>query len=219
VIIEPDADWEQAAEKISVAGFSHAGQSCISTQRVFVHADVADDFCAQLAKRVGALQLGDPMDAATDVSSLISEEDRDRVKAWVDEAVAGGAEILAGGEVRDGLLEPTVLRNVRPDMKVCALEVFGPVVGVQTYTDLDEALELANSTDYGLQAGIFTARIDAALRAARALSFGGVTINEVPTWRADQMPYGGVNESGNTKEGPAYTVAEMTERRLVVIQP
>jgi acyl-CoA reductase-like NAD-dependent aldehyde dehydrogenase len=97
--------------------------------------------------------------------------------------------------------------------------VFGPVVGVQTYTDLDEALELANNTDYGLQAGIFTARIDAALRAARTLSFGGITVNEVPTWRADQMPYGGVNESGNTKEGPAYAVAEMTERRLVVIQP
>jgi acyl-CoA reductase-like NAD-dependent aldehyde dehydrogenase len=219
VIIEADADWEKAADKISVAGFSHAGQSCISTQRVYVHADVADDFCGRLAKRVGELQLGDPMDSDTDVSALISGEDRDRVKAWVDEAVEGGAEVLAGGEIVDGLLQPTVLRNVTPDMKVCALEVFGPVVGVQTYTGLDEALELANSTDYGLQAGIFTARIDAALRAARTLSFGGITINEVPTWRADQMPYGGVNESGNTKEGPAYAVAEMTEHRLVVIQP
>jgi acyl-CoA reductase-like NAD-dependent aldehyde dehydrogenase len=219
VIIEPDADWEQAADKISIAGFSHAGQSCISTQRVYVHADVADDFCAQLAKRVGALQVGDPMDADTDVSSLITEDERDRVKAWVDEAVAGGAEVLVGGEIERGVLQPTVLRNVTPGMKVCALEVFGPVVGVQSYTDFDEALDLANSTDYGLQAGIFTARIDAALRAARTLSFGGVTVNEVPTWRADQMPYGGVNESGNTKEGPAYAVAEMTERRLVVIQP
>jgi acyl-CoA reductase-like NAD-dependent aldehyde dehydrogenase len=219
VIVEPDADWEQAADKISVAGFSHAGQSCISTQRVYVHAAVADDFCAQLAKRVGALHVGDPMDDGTDVSSLISEPERDRVKQWVDEAVAAGAEVLVGGEVTDGLLQPTVLRGVTPDMKVCAQEVFGPVVGVQVYTELDDALDLANSTDYGLQAGIFTARIDVALRAARAMSFGGITVNEVPTWRADQMPYGGVNESGNTKEGPAYTVAEMTERRLVVIQP
>jgi acyl-CoA reductase-like NAD-dependent aldehyde dehydrogenase len=219
VIVEADADWEKAADKISVAGFSHAGQSCISTQRVYVQADVADDFCAQLAKRVGALQVGDPMDDGTDVSSLISADDRDRVKAWIDEAVAAGAELLVGGEIDHGVLQPTVLRNVTPDMKVSAKEVFGPVVGVQSYTDLDDALDLANSTEYGLQAGIFTARIDAALRAARTLAFGGITVNEVPTWRADQMPYGGVKESGNTKEGPAYAVQEMTERRLVVLQP
>ena len=140
------------------------------------------------------------------------------MKSWIDEAVAGGAEILTGGEVRDGLLTPTVLLGVTPDMKVCRDEVFGPVVGVQTYRAPDDALALANDTRYGLQAGIYTASLATALRAARELDFGGVLVNEVPTWRADQMPYGGVRESGNTREGPAYAVREMTEERLVVVQ-
>jgi acyl-CoA reductase-like NAD-dependent aldehyde dehydrogenase len=149
---------------------------------------------------------------------LISGDDRDRVKQWIDEAVASGARIAAGGEVRDGVLAPTVLTDVQPDMKVCALEVFGPVVGVQTYRELDDALALANDTRYGLQAAIFTADLATALRAARELDFGGVVVNEVPTFRADQMPYGGVRDSGNTREGPKYAVEEMTETRLVVIQ-
>jgi acyl-CoA reductase-like NAD-dependent aldehyde dehydrogenase len=218
VIVEPDADGDKAARAISVGGFSHAGQSCISVQRVYVHDDIAEHFCDALAKLVGDLVVGDPLDDRTDVSSLISTGDRDRVKSWIDEAVAGGAEILTGGEVRDGLLTPTVLLGVTPDMKVCRDEVFGPVVGVQTYRALDDALALANDTRYGLQAGIYTASLATALRAARELDFGGVLVNEVPTWRADQMPYGGVRESGNTREGPAYAVREMTEERLVVVQ-
>ena len=218
VIIEPDGDWDRAARQIAVAGFSHAGQSCISVQRIYVHADVADEFTATLAKLVSDLVVGDPMDEATDVSALITGDDRDRVKSWIDEAVAGGAQVVAGGEVRDGVLQPTVLANVTNDMKVCRQEVFGPIVGIQTYTRLDEALRLANDTSYGLQAAAFTADLGAALRAARELEFGGVLVNEVPTWRADQMPYGGVKESGNTREGPAYAVREMTEERLVVVQ-
>ena len=217
VIIEPDGDWDRAARTVQVAGFSHAGQSCVSTQRVFVHADVADGFCSTLAKLAGELVVGDPLDEDTDVSALISTEDRDRVRSWIDEAVAGGAEVLTGGDVQDGLLRPTVLRNVSPDMRVCRDEVFGPVVAVQAYTEVDEALRLADDTRYGLQAGIFTARLDTALRAARELRYGTVLVNEVPTWRADQMPYGGVRESGNTKEGPASAVREMTEERLIVI--
>ncbi len=217
VIIEADGDWDRAARTIAVAGFSHAGQSCVSTQRVYVHGDVVDDFCATLAKLVGDLRLGDPLDEDTDVSALITTDDRDRVKAWIDEAVAGGAQLLTGGDVRDGLLLPTLLRDVQPDMRVCRDEVFGPVVAVQPYRDLDEALRLADDTRYGLQAGIFTARIDTAMRAAGRLHYGTVLVNEVPTWRADQMPYGGVRESGNTKEGPAYAVREMTEERLVVV--
>jgi len=141
------------------------------------------------------------------------------VKAWVDEAVGQGAKVLTGGDIRDGLLTPTVLSDVRPEMRVCRDEVFGPVVAVQAVADVDEGLGLADDTRYGLQAGIFTARIDTALEAARRLRFGAVMVNEVPTWRADQMPYGGVRESGNTKEGPAYAVREMTEERLVVIAP
>jgi acyl-CoA reductase-like NAD-dependent aldehyde dehydrogenase len=218
VIIEADADWETAARKISVAGFSHAGQSCISTQRVYVHSSVAGPFADTLAGLVDDLVVGDPMDEATDVSALISTSDRDRVLSWVEEAEAAGAKILCGGEVHDGLLAPTVLTGARPDMKVCSEEVFGPVVAIAAYDTLDEALRLANDTRYGLQAAIFTADLGGALRAARELDYGGVLVNEVPTWRADQMPYGGVRDSGNTREGPHYAVEEMTEPRLVVIQ-
>lgn len=218
VIIEPDGNWVQAADKIKVAGFSHAGQSCISTQRIYVHRSIAADFEAALAERVGALVVGDPMDDKTDVSALISPGERDRVVAWIDEALRGGAKALVGGEVNaDGVLVPTVLVDVSPDMKVCRGEVFGPVVAIQRYDTLDEALALANDTDYGLQAAIFTSDLGKAAKAWRTLDFGGVLVNEVPTWRADQMPYGGLRDSGNTREGPAYSIKEMTETRLVVL--
>ncbi|GIU86790.1 MAG: aldehyde dehydrogenase [Acidimicrobiia bacterium] len=218
VIIEPSADVGAAARKIAVAGFSHAGQSCISTQRVLVHEAVHDEFVDAFVPLVEALVVGDPLDERTDVSALISVPERERVRSWVDEAVAAGAAVLAGGQVRDdGVLAPTVLDGVTPGMKVCALEVFGPVVGIARYRDLDEALRLANDTRYGLQAAIFTASLADGLRAARTLDFGGVLVNEVPTYRADQQPYGGVRDSGNTREGPAYAVQEMTEPRLVVV--
>jgi acyl-CoA reductase-like NAD-dependent aldehyde dehydrogenase len=218
VIIEPNADWKTAASKIKVAGFSHAGQSCISTQRVYVQRSIHDDFVAALAHEVSSLVVGDPLDESTDVSSLISPGDTDRVSSWIEEAVSGGAHVEVGGKVQGRLLEPTVLTGVLPDMKVCADEVFGPVVGVAAYDAVDDALELANDTRYGLQAAIFTNDLDIALRAARTLDFGGVLVNEVPTWRTDQMPYGGLRDSGNTREGPAYAVREMTEERLIVIQ-
>lgn len=191
-------------------------------------APVAGDFTALLANLVDELVVGDPMDEATDVSALISSGERDRVASWIDEAVAGGAKIAAGGVIdtvaagggmEGGVLRPTVLTGVTPDMRVSRDEVFGPVVAIQAYDSLDEALRLADDTRYGLQAGIFTASLASAFRAARELRFGTVLVNEVPTWRADQMPYGGVRESGNTKEGPTYAVRQMTEERLVVIQP
>jgi acyl-CoA reductase-like NAD-dependent aldehyde dehydrogenase len=220
VIIEPDADWKAAADKIKVAGYSHAGQSCISTQRVYVHRSVAAGFTDALAERVSALVVGDPLSEDTDVSALISTGERDRVTSWVDEAVAGGAKVAVGGRVGDdGVLVPTLLTDVTPDMKVCALEVFGPVVAIQAYDALDDAIALANDTPYGLQAAIFTQNVGTALRAVRALDYGGVLVNEVPTWRADQMPYGGVRDSGNTREGPHYAVREMTELRMVSIIP
>ncbi len=163
--------------------------------------------------------MGDPMDESTDVSALISTDDRDRVVAWIDEAVAAGARVVTGGRVGDdGLLRPTVLADVVPDMRVCREEVFGPVVAVQAYATTDEGLALADDTRYGLQAGIYTSSLATALRAARELHFGTVLVNEVPTWRADQMPYGGVRSSGNTKEGPAAAVREMTDERLVVVK-
>jgi acyl-CoA reductase-like NAD-dependent aldehyde dehydrogenase len=219
VVIDEDGDWDTAARSIATAGFSHAGQSCVSVQRIYVHASVAEPFTDLLTDLVAGLVVGDPLDEATDVSALISEGERDRVKAWIDEAVAGGATLATGGVVEDGVLRPTVLTGVTPDMKVCRDEVFGPVVAVQTCDSFDEALRLADDTRYGLQAGVFTAGLEPALRAARQLHFGAVLINEVPTWRADQMPYGGVRESGNTKEGPAWAVRSMTEERLVVIRP
>jgi acyl-CoA reductase-like NAD-dependent aldehyde dehydrogenase len=219
LIIEPSADIETVAKKVSVAGFSHAGQSCISTQRIYVHESVREQFLDALVPLVEGLVVGAPLDERTDVSALISSGERDRVQSWVDEAVASGAEILAGGKLReDGMLAPTVLGGVTPDMKVCANEVFGPVVGVATYSSLDDALRLANDSRYGLQAAIFTADLGDALRAARTLDYGGVLVNEVPTFRADQQPYGGNRDSGNTREGPQWAVKEMTEERLVIIQ-
>jgi acyl-CoA reductase-like NAD-dependent aldehyde dehydrogenase len=217
-IIEPDGDWQTAAAKIKMAGFSHAGQSCISTQRVFVHSSIAQQFTDALVAHVNALVVGDPLDEATDVSALISRGERDRVAAWVAEAEAQGATIATGGTLDDaGVLRPTVITNARHDMKVCAQEVFGPVVTIASYDDLDEALREANDSKYGLQAAIFTQDISIALKAVRTLDFGGVLVNEVPTWRADQQPYGGLRDSGNTREGPAFSVKEMTEIRMVVL--
>ena len=217
-IIEADGDWEVAAAKIKTAGFSHAGQSCISTQRVLVHRSIADEFTAALVAHVETLVVGDPLDEATDVSALISKGERDRVASWVEEARASGATVATGGSLTDdGVLRPTVIANATPDLKVCAQEVFGPVVAVTAYDTLDEAIALANDTAFGLQAAIFTSDISKALKAVRSLDFGGVLVNEVPTWRADQQPYGGLRDSGNTREGPAFSVKEMTEIRMVVL--
>ncbi|MCU1371736.1 MAG: Aldehyde Dehydrogenase [Ilumatobacteraceae bacterium] len=218
VIIEPSGDWAAAAAKIAVAGFSHAGQSCISTQRIYVHHDVIDSFTEALVPKVEALVVGDPLDEATDVSSLISSGETDRVKGWIDEAVDGGAKVLVGGALEGSVLAPTVLSGVTPDMEVCRSEVFGPVVAIIGYDDFSDAVAQANDTRYGLQAAVFTADLDVAMRAAYELDFGGVLVNEVPTFRTDQMPYGGVRDSGNTKEGPHYAVREMTRERLVLIQ-
>ncbi len=218
LIIEADGDWKTAAAKVKVAGFSHAGQSCISTQRIFVHQSVATQFTEELVAQVATLRVGDPLDESTDVSQLISISERDRVVGWVDEARQAGATVASGGAVGDdGVLAPTVITGATPDMKVCREEIFGPVVAITPYDHLDDALKMANDTKFGLQAAIFTADVTTALRAVRELDFGGVLVNEVPTWRADQQPYGGLRDSGNTREGPAYTVREMTEIRMVIL--
>ncbi len=218
LVIEASGDWEKAAKKVKTAGFSHAGQSCISTQRIYVQRSVHDDFVAELVSQVKDLVIGDPMDENTDLSALISPDETERVTDWIREAVDGGAKVEVGGEVVGRLLQPTVLTGTTADMKVCSNEVFGPVVAVEPFDDLDEALARANDTHYGLQAALFTADLAAALKAARTLDFGGVMVNEVPTFRTDQMPYGGLRDSGNTREGPAHAVREMTEERLVVLQ-
>ena len=220
VIVEADSDWEGAAARIKVAGYSYAGQSCISTQRVYVNREIFEPFTDRLREEVESLIVGDPADEATDVSALIDPAETERVSRWIDRAVADGAEIVTGGRPGpDGVLRPTVLSGVTPEMDVCRREVFGPVVSVIGYDDLDEALNLANEGDYGLQAAIFTGDLAKALRAVEVLEYGGVLVNETPTWRADHMPYGGVGDSGNTREGPAYAAREMTVEKLVVIQP
>jgi acyl-CoA reductase-like NAD-dependent aldehyde dehydrogenase len=217
VIVEADADLEIAATKLAANAFSFAGQSCISVQRIYVQRDAYDELLARFLPKVEALTVGDPADEETDVGPLIDAKSRDRVLAWIEEARAAGAEVLAGGTLDGELVRPTVLANAGPELKVSCEEVFGPVCTVTAYDSLDEAIELANGTRYGLQAGIFTGSIRGALAAAERLEFGGVTINEAPTFRADQMPYGGVKASGNTREGPAWAVRELTEERLVVL--
>ena len=204
------------AAKLAANAFSYAGQSCISVQRVYVLDDAWDAFVAELVPAVEALVVGDPADEETDVGPLIGEDDRDRVLAWIRES---SGEVLTGGDTTgDGLIRPTVIADPAPSDKVQCEEVFGPVVTVTRVASLDDAIEQANATRYGLQAAVFSADLATCLDAARRLEFGGITVNEAPTYRADQMPYGGVKASGNTKEGPAWAVREMTEERLVVLQ-
>ena len=218
LIVLADADLDKAATAIAANGYAFAGQSCISIQRVYVEDAAHDALIEKLVPKVQALKVGDPLDPETQVGPVIDGENRDRIKAWVDDAVAGGAKLLSGGELGDdGVLRPTLLDDVSLEMEVACHEVFGPVVAVARVSGLEQAIALANGTDYGLQAGVFTQDITKAMRAARELEFGGVTLNEAPTYRADQMPYGGVKESGNTREGPKFAVQEMTEPRMIVI--
>ena len=218
VIVAADADLADAAARLAGTAFSFAGQSCISVQRIYVERSAYDAFVEQFVPLVEALVVGDPADEDTDVGPVIAPSERDRIIAWIDEARTAGAEILTGGRLEGELIAPTVIVGAPADAKVSCDEVFGPVCTVTPFDGFDEAIALANGTRFGLQAGVFTKDLSVALRAARELEFGGVTVNEAPTFRADQMPYGGVKDSGNTREGPAYAVREMTEERLVVLQ-
>jgi acyl-CoA reductase-like NAD-dependent aldehyde dehydrogenase len=217
LLVAADADLDAAAAATAANGFSFAGQSCISIQRVYVERAAYDAFLERLLPRVAELRIGDPADEETDVGPVIDEDAKERILNWIEEARSAGADVLAGGGEQDGLIRPTVIANAGPELKVSCDEVFGPVVTVNPVDSLHEAIELANRTRYGLQAGIFTRGLANALRAARELEFGGITVNEAPTFRADQMPYGGVKDSGNTREGPAYVVRELTEQHLVVV--
>ncbi len=217
LIVAGDADLDAAAAATAANGFSFAGQSCISIQRVYVERAAYDGFLERLLPRVAKLKVGDPADEETDVGPVIDEGAKERILDWIEEARSAGAEVPAGGGEQDGLIRPTVIAGAGPELKVSCEEVFGPVVTVNSVSSLDEAIRLANGTRYGLQAGIFTSGLETALRATHELEFGGITVNEAPTFRSDQMPYGGVKESGNTREGPAYAVRELTEEHLVVI--
>jgi glyceraldehyde-3-phosphate dehydrogenase (NADP+) len=217
VIVEPDADLELAAQRCAAGGFSYAGQTCISVQRIVIHEQVYDSFVQKLVKLVAALKTGDPADDTTFVGPLIDGKAARRVETWIEEAVSQGARVLTGGKRVGSLVEPTVLADVMPSMKVSCQEVFGPVVTVARYRRFQDAVESLNSSDFGLQAGIFTQDVDRIFRAYRDLEVGAVLANEVPTWRADHMPYGGVKDSGLGREGVRYAIEDMTELRLLVL--
>lgn len=217
VVIHKDADLDYAAERCVFGGFSYAGQSCISVQRIFVHRDVEAAFLEALVPRVKALKTGDPLDESTDVGPLIRASDADRVQAWLAEATAAGAKVVAGGGRHGSVIEPTVLTHTQPKMKVNCQEVFAPLVTVSAYEDFDAALSEINDSPYGLQAGIFTRDANAIFRAYNKLEVGGVIVGDVPTFRIDHMPYGGTKDSGLGREGVRYAIDEMTEPKLLVM--
>lgn len=217
VIIEPDADLDVAAQRCAAGGFGYAGQTCISVQRVFVHHAVADLFTTKLLMQVARLKAGDPTDEATVIGPLIDQAAAQRVESWITEAVAQGARVLLGGKRMGSVVEATVLSNVKPEMKVSCQEVFGPVVTVTPYRQLSEAIAALNQSDYGLQAGVFTSDVNKIFHAFRHLEVGAVLANEIPTFRADHMPYGGVKDSGLGREGVRAAIEDMTEPRLLVL--
>ena len=217
VIVHNDANLELAADRCTQGGFSYAGQTCISVQRIFVHRSVEKKFTDLLVERVKALVVGDPLDPKTDVGPLISRGAAERVEDWVSDAISGGARALCGHRRRDSLVEPTVLVDTKPHMPVNCEEIFGPVVTVAPYDSFDEALVRINDSRFGLQAGVFTRDIGNVFRAFEQIEVGGLMINEVPTFRVDTMPYGGSKESGIGREGPRYAIEEMTEPRLLML--
>ncbi len=218
VIIDETADIEHAVKRVAMGGFSLAGQSCIHVQRVFVHDAVFDTFADGLVARVQTLKVGNPLDPATDVGPMIEADEAARVESWVKEAVEEGARVLTGGRrLGPAVFEPTVLVDVPETAKVCAQEVFAPVVSLYRFTDFDDALARLNRSPYGLQAGVFTRDLLRTLTAMDVLEVGGVMVNDVSAWRIDHMPYGGVKDSGLGREGPRYAIEEMTEQKIVVI--
>lgn len=217
LIVMPDADLDKVAELAVLTGYSNAGQTCISTQRVIALGEVYGDLLDALRPKVAALKAGDPFDPSVKMGPMIREKDAERVGQWIDEAVAGGAKLLTGGKRNGSLFEPTLVAEVKPDMRISCDELFGPAVAVTRSATFDEAIALANDSRYGLSAGIFTRNIDWALRFAREVDSGNIHINWGPAWRADLMPYGGLKESGFGKEGPKYAIEEMTELKMVVI--
>jgi aldehyde dehydrogenase (NAD+) len=217
VIVHSDADLDFAAQRIAFGGYYQAGQSCISVQRVLVASEVYDDFAARLTKQVESLKVGDPMDPTVDVGPVIQAQEVERIQGWVDEAVSQGAQVLTGGTGEGPIFQPTLIADVKPEMKVCREEVFGPVVTISPYQTFDDALKSVNDSKYGLQAGVFTNDISRAMDAHRTLEVGGVIINDVSAFRADQMPYGGSKDSGFGREGLRFAMEEMTEQRIMVL--
>jgi acyl-CoA reductase-like NAD-dependent aldehyde dehydrogenase len=217
VIVHSDADLGYAAERCVTGGFAYAGQTCISVQRILVQDSVYGRFTDLLVQGVKKLKSGDPMDESTDVGPVIRESDAIRTVTWIEEAVRAGARLLCGGGRKNLVVEPTVLTGTKPDMKVNCQEIFGPVVTVEPYNDFDEALRKVNHSAYGLQAGLFTRDAKLLFQAYEELEVGGLIAGDVPSFRIDHMPYGGVKDSGLGREGLRYAIEEMTEPKLLVM--
>jgi glyceraldehyde-3-phosphate dehydrogenase (NADP+) len=216
VIVMPDADLDKVAAAVAATGYANAGQVCISTQRVLTAGKVYGDFLDALRPRVAALTTGNQLDETTKVGPMVREKDAARVEEWVKEAVATGARVVVGGRRQGAIYAPTVVADVKPEMRISCDELFGPAVAVTPFNDIEEAIALANDTVYGLSAGIFTESLEWAMKFAREVQSGNLHVNWGPQWRADLMPYGGLKESGFGKEGPRYAVEEMTELKMVV---
>lgn len=216
VVILDDADLDKAAAAIAATGYANAGQTCISAQRVLTLKPVTRDFLDALKPRVVALKTGDQLHGDTKVGPLVRERDAERVESWINEAVQQGATLVTGGKREGSIYQPTILAQVKPEMRVSCEELFGPAVAVTECGSVDEAIHLANQTRFGLSAGVFTRDIDRAMRFAKEVDSGNLHINWSSQWRADLMPYGGLKDSGYGKEGPHYAVREMTEEKMVV---
>ena len=216
-IIDETGNLDAAVSKNIMGGFSYSGQVCISVQRIYVERSRYAEFRDKYVAAANKLVMGDPLDDKTDLGPMLTDGACQRIDSWIGEAVAGGASVIAGGK-RDGkLYQATVIENATPDMKVMHEEVFGPVVCIAPYDDFEQALDAVNDSPFGLQAGVYTANLNRAVRATQKLNVGGVMINDVPTFRVDQMPYGGMKDSGIGREGPRFAIEEMTNLKMVVI--
>lgn len=216
VIVSKSADLDLAVSKTVVGGYAYSGQVCIHVQRIYVHDSIFDAFVKKFVSKLEVMKMGDPASSETDISSMIDEENAIRVEEWVNEAVDDGAKVLFGGNRKGNYFEPTLLTDTKREMKVCGLEIFGPVVTVEKYSEFSNAVDMLNDSDFGLQAGIFTNLLNEMNLGFHNLDVGGVIINDVPTFRVDHMPYGGVKNSGNGREGVKYAMREMLEPRLLV---
>lgn len=217
VIVDESADIDKAVERTTMGAFVYAGQVCISVQRVLLHDKIKDEFTKKFVEKAKKLKKGNPLKDSTQLSSMIDEDAAKKAKKWVDEAIDNGAKLLCGNEIDGSVLDATILTNVNSEMRVVSEEIFAPVAVIETFSDFQEAVEMANHSRFGLQAGVFTQSLENSQYAANNLEYGGVMINDVPTFRVDNMPYGGVKDSGFGREGVQYAMEEMSEIRLIVL--
>lgn len=216
VIITEDTDLDKALPRLLMGAFAYSGQVCIHAQRFFVHRSLFEDFCRKMADGAAALKWGDPTDPTTDISAMIDRSNTSRMAEWLAEAVAAGAKVVSGGFERDGIFAPTILTDVPRDARVCTEEVFGPIITVESFDSFPDAIDSLNDSRFGLQAGVYTESIGEMDMAFERIQCGGVILNDVPTFRVDHMPYGGIKDSGLGREGVKYAMRDMLEPRLLV---